>query len=262
MEKKNTMLLTVIAVATLLVAVVGATFAYFSLTVSGSTNTTATVTTGKTGLFTFDKGKENLKLNIGTNLMAESLVSGEMPTSIDYYADPEGGDTPKTVSPGKATADASDFASIGKLTLSNADKGTKYHCQAKYTITTEFTDADGVQDGNASSVKESIDDSDGMLYLKTNSADATINIVDDNENKPADSGEVTETSHTLKSLVSETKTFWVTYDFTSTGNNMEADLQAALKVSNRNADQNYLAAKKITVSIKSGTVTCNIADEE
>ena len=35
MEKKNTLLLTVIAVATLLVAVVGATFAYF-----GSFNTT------------------------------------------------------------------------------------------------------------------------------------------------------------------------------------------------------------------------------
>ena len=37
MEKKNTILLTVIAVATLLVAVVGATFAYF----------TATATTGE-----------------------------------------------------------------------------------------------------------------------------------------------------------------------------------------------------------------------
>jgi len=32
MDKKNTMLLTVIAVATLLVAVVGATFAYFTAT--------------------------------------------------------------------------------------------------------------------------------------------------------------------------------------------------------------------------------------
>ncbi len=41
MEKKNTMLLTVIAVATLLVAVVGATFAYFSITVEGGTSTTA-----------------------------------------------------------------------------------------------------------------------------------------------------------------------------------------------------------------------------
>ena len=44
MEKKNTMLLTVIAVATLLVAVVGATFAYFSVTGQNTTGTGATVT--------------------------------------------------------------------------------------------------------------------------------------------------------------------------------------------------------------------------
>ena len=41
-NKKNTILLTVIAVATLLVAVVGATFAYF--TAQGAQGTTATVT--------------------------------------------------------------------------------------------------------------------------------------------------------------------------------------------------------------------------
>lgn len=57
MEKKNTILLTVIAVATLLVAVVGATFAYF--TAQGGTSSTAnvTVSTGTAGsstLSTFD----------------------------------------------------------------------------------------------------------------------------------------------------------------------------------------------------------------
>ena len=44
MEKKNTILLTVIAVATLLVAVVGATFAYFTASTSGTG--TGDVTTG------------------------------------------------------------------------------------------------------------------------------------------------------------------------------------------------------------------------
>ena len=43
MDKKNTMLLTVIAVATLLVAVVGATFAYFGVT-GGDDSATAAVT--------------------------------------------------------------------------------------------------------------------------------------------------------------------------------------------------------------------------
>lgn len=41
MEKKNTVLLTVIAVATLLVAVVGATFAYFTASTAGNGNGTA-----------------------------------------------------------------------------------------------------------------------------------------------------------------------------------------------------------------------------
>jgi hypothetical protein len=47
MEKKNTILLTVIAIATLLVAVVGATFAYFtaSITTTNDDNATTTITT-------------------------------------------------------------------------------------------------------------------------------------------------------------------------------------------------------------------------
>lgn len=45
-NKKNTVLLTVIAVATLLVAVVGATFAYFSAQGGAQANAAVTVTTG------------------------------------------------------------------------------------------------------------------------------------------------------------------------------------------------------------------------
>ena len=47
MEKKNTILLTVIAVATLLVAVVGATFAYFTASTTTGRGT-GTVQTGET----------------------------------------------------------------------------------------------------------------------------------------------------------------------------------------------------------------------
>lgn len=52
MEKKNTVLLTVIAVATLLVAVVGATFAYFTATTTptGNTGTVDTSTTTVSGV--------------------------------------------------------------------------------------------------------------------------------------------------------------------------------------------------------------------
>ena len=58
MERKNTVLLTVIAVATLLVAVVGATFAYFTATTNASgdtNNATSTVNTAKVADISFSK---------------------------------------------------------------------------------------------------------------------------------------------------------------------------------------------------------------
>ena len=57
MEKKNVALLTVIAVATLLVAVVGATFAYFTATVNKKgTETSTQVTTTKLATVTYKTG--------------------------------------------------------------------------------------------------------------------------------------------------------------------------------------------------------------
>ncbi len=53
MEKKNTLLLTVIAIATLLVAVVGATFAYFQAQVGSGASANVTVTTQSTDQLTF-----------------------------------------------------------------------------------------------------------------------------------------------------------------------------------------------------------------
>lgn len=59
MEKKNTVLLTVIAIATLLVAVVGATFAYFSASVTSTEKTTVTATTAKANdVFTYTANNE------------------------------------------------------------------------------------------------------------------------------------------------------------------------------------------------------------
>lgn len=58
MEKKNTILLTVIAIATLLVAVVGATFAYFTATVNttNDANVTTEVKTAALTSVSFDYG--------------------------------------------------------------------------------------------------------------------------------------------------------------------------------------------------------------
>ena len=59
-NRQNTALLTVIAVATLLVAVVGATFAYFTTTANTGSTSTITATTG-TMAITFGDGTDTLK---------------------------------------------------------------------------------------------------------------------------------------------------------------------------------------------------------
>lgn len=61
-KKGNTVLLTVIAVATLLVAVVGATFAYFTASVAGNdTASSVIINTAKIGTITYENGTD-LKL--------------------------------------------------------------------------------------------------------------------------------------------------------------------------------------------------------
>lgn len=76
MEKKNTMLLTVIAVATLLVAVVGATFAYFTATSTGDEATVVQVTTESLSSTTAT-GSGTIKLDV----TAEDMVD---PGDEDY----------------------------------------------------------------------------------------------------------------------------------------------------------------------------------
>ena len=72
-DKKNTMILTIVAVATLLVAVVGATFAYFSTGISGgATTTTATVTTATPGSIVIDGGNKTLTLRLGVADMMQT----------------------------------------------------------------------------------------------------------------------------------------------------------------------------------------------
>ncbi len=69
MEKKNTILLTVIAIATLLVAVVGATFAYFtaSVTTDNAQNNQTKATTASLA---------NAKMDMGSKLVATNALPG------------------------------------------------------------------------------------------------------------------------------------------------------------------------------------------
>lgn len=81
MERKNTILLTVIAVATLLVAVVGATFAYFTATSDVTATSTVEVTTSAASSVT--STATNCTLNVqGTDmLVANGTAAGAVAKS-------------------------------------------------------------------------------------------------------------------------------------------------------------------------------------
>lgn len=90
MEKKNTILLTVIAVATLLVAVVGATFAYFTATsnVTGdaaSTGEIDTATVGSVGITQTTIGPSTNAIYPGTmNYVGISVAATKSGTDADF----------------------------------------------------------------------------------------------------------------------------------------------------------------------------------
>ena len=93
MEKRNTILLTVIAIATLLVAVVGATFAYFTASLTQNTNngngtdavkaTTATMT--------------NVDFTYGSNITPNRTIYPGYTTVNAFHVESYGGDTATTI---------------------------------------------------------------------------------------------------------------------------------------------------------------------
>ena len=86
-NKKNTILLTVIAVATLLVAVVGATFAYFTASGAQGTTGNVTVSTGTAASSEFGVIKAlNLYADATTFAQGGKDVTGETTGSVKWTA--------------------------------------------------------------------------------------------------------------------------------------------------------------------------------
>ena len=125
MDKKNTMLLTVIAVATLLVAVVGATFAYFTVAQStaGATTVTGNVGGDHIGTITL-AGGQPLYLEVSPAEMAVGLKG------TDYY-------TVTTESNRNATTLTDASRSIYTATLDDENGTGTYTCTYNFTVTAE-----------------------------------------------------------------------------------------------------------------------------
>jgi len=119
MDKKNTMLLTVIAVATLLVAVVGATFAYFTATASNQGETiNVTGSTTDVGAPTLSTTNTAMHINLTGTEMAQGAQGAK------YYS---------------ATGDTAYLTSavpleIAKMTVNGGDATVTYTCDYELTI--------------------------------------------------------------------------------------------------------------------------------
>ncbi len=87
MEKRNTVFLTIIAVATLLVAVIGATFAYFSVQITGNDTATSTIIKTANIKITYNAGDsisgENIEPNWSDDLTF--TVANEGDRQLSYY---------------------------------------------------------------------------------------------------------------------------------------------------------------------------------
>ena len=129
MDKKNTMLLTVIAIATLLVAVVGATFAYFSISAdaSGIKTTNVNGSATSTGAITMVTNTENLYLKLSAAEMTQTIAGS---TGKMYYATNQA--TTESMTSNYLADKAA--ATFDLATFSLAGGETKYDCTYKYTV--------------------------------------------------------------------------------------------------------------------------------
>ena len=83
MEKKHVILLTVIAVATLLITVVGATFAYYTATIEGNKSAQEIKIGSATLAITYNDGKEIKVRNIVPGWKGTKTISIEYPKGTD-----------------------------------------------------------------------------------------------------------------------------------------------------------------------------------
>ena len=261
MDKKNTMLLTVIAVATLLVAVVGATFAYFAISTGDSTNTSKTTVTGSTE---------------GTNVGSVALQGNEDLTMKLTAADMASANQTHTFyanKSGTATIDVEQKLDVGTATLTGGDADIKYECKAVYKVTYDDTDAsaqDGAGKGNidwhdgTENEGANTDDNDGAV-LKLSGADENVIVSEYSVASGQDgyTGDYTADGFTLKALKAagaDGKTVHVTFKFTGLGDKqtVTAKLQASLAIANSKVDQSTrLANKEFRVNLQATSFTCD-----
>ena len=134
MEKKNVVFLTVLAIATLLTAVVGTTFAYFTATVTGNDAATTTTLSSATVGVTYTDGADISSANIIPGWTASKTISVKNDSTVAVTYDILWtGLTNQFVQGGAEGAKTNDF--VYTLTKTSANGAANVAATAVPTVT-------------------------------------------------------------------------------------------------------------------------------
>ena len=239
MDKKNTMLLTVIAVATLLVAVVGATFAFFAI--STNTNNANTTITGSTeGVVTAPialTGTSTLKLELSAEDMSEA--------NQGYYYFAGDNTTVKSTQKDDLGKVEDHKVTIGTVTLGQSGSaGVTYKCTANYTIKIDKISDQAITFVSTDDAVLTLYDDDGVVV---NTADGFANA----KTGISLSDLTTAGAAGLSGTVDFTLTSEAESDATKT-------LQASLRIKNsKEEQQDNLAGKSFNITFEATSFECD-----
>ena len=226
MDKKNTMLLTVIAVATLLVAVVGATFAYYTISTVDTNNTsTFTAATAKVGTVTMTRETENMHIAVSAADMSTNNQGTTYYSITGAYTAPVSG--PIVASRGTTAVEHNLFTA----TASNGESDALYDCHFTLTAVKSGTMASELSAGDATLVIG------GASTVDSTSANGSYDLV---------------THFTAANSTTLTKTVY----FHNISGTAAQTLTGHLELHNTSESQNDIADKTLTVTLSATGLTC------
>ncbi len=216
-NKKKQKVAILIGIVTLLIAVLGATYAYFQIdTNTESSNTKITGSTPDSSLVTLTPGTDNLHLNISASDMSLANATKE------YYG--TDGDEPYVGTEDLGTK------TIASVELTGGEATTKYSCTAKLTVSKV------TEDENADTMIDVLHSGDMILQFKGNIINNNLDL---SELNPSGKKE-----YDLK--------------FNISGGTPE-EIQAYIKLVNKNETQNYLSGKKLSIDISTSELKCEVS---
>ncbi len=221
-NKKKQKLAILVGIVTLLIAVLGATYAYFQI--NTGTESSSTKITGRTpnnGLVTLEGVTNNLHLNISVSDMSLDKQGTE------YYADDDI-ENNYVLSEGEGTH------TIAKVGITDGEETTKYSCTAKLTVS-KIAEPEDQKD----TMIEVLQPGDIILQFKGNILNEQLDL---SKLNPDGSKEYNLT-------------------FRLTGSTKE-EIQAYIKLINKDAkqneSQNYLAGRKLNIDITTSDLKCEV----